>query len=189
PVQLDCKPNGPSLALSGECFELLLADGDILKSSDFKLLESPKIEALKPEPNSPTLARRIGGKQCIARFASETLDLKAQLRVILRDDSSYIRQELTLAAGAKDVMLAEIVLFEQPLPGAETAGTVDGSPLVAGKFFLGYEHPMARNSIGSNGMARCSFVRHAGFRVGEAFSQNLGIGGGFADHLRRGFSR
>src|SRR5262245_47686329 len=46
PAQLTCEPNGPGLALSGECFQLILADAKVLKSSDFKLLEPAKIEPL-----------------------------------------------------------------------------------------------------------------------------------------------
>ncbi len=73
-------------------------------------------------------------------------------------DPLMFREELTLRAIDHDVLVKEIVLFEGRVPGAKTVGTVDGSPVVAGNFFLGYEHPMARNAVGADSAVRCSFT-------------------------------
>jgi hypothetical protein len=187
PVSFSSEPHGPALALDKEYFQLALADGKILKSSDFKVVRPPGIEHLKPEPNSPTMARRVSGRALLVELAWAQADLKAEWRVILRDGSSYVRQVLTLRAGKNDVMLKEIILFDEPLPDAKTVGTVDGSPIVAGPFFLGYEHPMARNVVGSNGVARCSFVRNAVLKAGEVLVQSCVIGVAPDEQLRRGF--
>jgi hypothetical protein len=187
PARLDVKPDGSSLALGGECFQLVLGDGTTLNASDFKLAGEPETVPLKPEPDSPTVARRLAGQQLVVKLAAPRPDLKAEWRVILRDGTSYVRQELTLRAGGSDVVLKEIVLFNHALPGAQTAGTVDGSPVVAGNFFLGYEHPMARNIVGSNDLVRCGFFRNEVLKAGEALVQSCVIGSAPDGQMRRGF--
>ena len=187
PASVDDKLNGGSLKLGGECFELLLGDGRTVKSSNLKLLENPKIETLTPEPGSPVAAKHYGGHQLIARFAGSEEHLTAEWRVILRNDSTYVRQELTLRAAGSDPLLKEIVLFDQMVPGAEVAGTVDGSPVTAGNFFLGYEHPMAQNTVSSGSWMHCGFLRNAVLKDGESLTQSLVIGASPAGQMRRGF--
>ena len=187
PERMEDKRSGTKLDLDRECFRLLLGDGSIIKSSDFTLLEEPKVEALKPEPGSPKVARHYGGRQLVVRLAASRAHLAAEWRVILRDESSYLRQELTLCATDSDTLVNEIVLFEHLVPNAEADGVVDGSPVTAGNFFLGYEHPMAQNVVSSNGVVRCSFVRKAMLKAGESLIQSCVLGAVPPGQMRRGF--
>jgi hypothetical protein len=186
PIGLEDKVNHATLALGGECFQLALGDGSVLKASDFTLLGAPRVEVLKPDPASPALARRLPGRQLVAEFAAPDKNLSAEWRVLLRDGSSYIRQELVLRATGQDVLVKEIVLLEEKISGAKTMGTVDGSPVVAGNFFMGYEHPMAQN-VAAAGTVRCSFPRNAVLNTGETLVQSCVIGAVPAGQLRRGF--
>jgi len=68
-----------------------------------------------------------------------------------------------------------------------TVGVVAGSPVVAGNFFLGYEQPMAQNTVDSNGVVRCSFVRNAVLQPGESLDQSCVIGVVRTGQLRRDF--
>jgi hypothetical protein len=181
------KLNEVELALTGACFELVLGDGTVVKSSDFTPTTAPVLMKLKSEPDSPTLARRMSGKQLVVKLSAPNKNLSAEWRVVLRDGSSYVRQELALCAAGKDVLVKEIVLFDQEVPGAKTCGTVDGSPVVAGTFFLGFEHPMARNTVSAKQGVRCSFLRNAMLRSGEALTQSCVIGTGPRGQWRRGF--
>jgi hypothetical protein len=187
PARLVDKLNGGSLMLSGECFRIELGDGTILKSSDFKLDGKPAVESLKPDSNSPTAARHETGRQIVAKFSAPTKNLSAEWRVILRDGSTYVRQELTLHATDRDVFVKEIVLLDEKAPGAKTLGTVDGSPAVAGNFFFGYEHPMSKNSVGADAAVQCSFLRNAVLQAGEMLTQSSVMGVVPAGQLRRGF--
>jgi hypothetical protein len=187
PGGVDDKLNGGSLALAGECFRLELGDGTILKSSDFKLVGPPVIESLKRELDSPTSARHEAGRQLVAKFSAPDKNLSAEWRVILRDGSSYVREELALRATDQDVLVKEIVLFDEKVPGAKTAGTVDGSPVVAGDFFFGYEHPMAKNVVGADSSVHCGFLRNAVLKAGETLTQSCVIGVVPHGQLRRGF--
>jgi hypothetical protein len=187
PAQVDDKLNGGSLALTGECFRLELGDGTVLKSSDFKLAGPPAIEDLKREPASPTFARHEAGRQLVARFSAPDKHLSAEWRVLLRDGSTYVREELTLRATDRDVPVKEIVLFDEKVPHARTVGTVDGSPVVADHYFFGYEHPMSRNTVGADSAVRCGFLRNAVLKAGETLTQSCVIGVVPAGQVRRGF--
>jgi hypothetical protein len=187
PAGLDDKINGKTLELGGDCFQVELGDGTILKSSDFKLEGDPKMETLKAEPDSPVAARHFSGRRLVAEFSAPDKKLSAEWRVILRDGSTYARQELTLRATGEDVLVKKIVLFEQKVPGAATDGTVDGSPVVAGDFFFGYEHPMAQNTVDADGVVQCSYLRNAVLKAGEALTQSCVLGVVPEGQLRRGF--
>lgn len=186
-VRLDDKLNGISLPFDGECFQLVLSNETVLKSSDFTLTGAPKMEILLPDMKSPVLARHFPGRQLVADFLSPTKNLAAEWRVILRDGSTYLRQELHLRALGQDVPIKSIVLLEETIPGAQTVGAVDGSPVVAGNFFFGYEHPMAQNTVSDNSLVVCRFLRNAALNSGEALTQSCVLGVTPAGQLRRGF--
>ncbi|HEY3761497.1 MAG TPA: enterotoxin [Verrucomicrobiae bacterium] len=186
PLQITDKLNGGTVNLTGECFQLVLSNDVVLKSSDFKMDGPPSEESLKPEFDSPTLARHFAGKQLLVRFSDPAQNLTAEWRVILRDGSTYVREELTLHAANADVLVKKITLFDETIPGAKTDGAVDGSPVIAGNFFFGYEHPMAQNTV-DNGTVLCSYNRNAIFKSGETLAQSCVLGVAPAGQLRRGF--
>jgi hypothetical protein len=84
------------------------------------------------------------------------------------------------------VPVQKIILFDEKIPGSKTDGAVDGSPVVAGNFFFGYEHPMAQNSA-MGGMVQCSFNRNAVLKNGETLTQSCVLGVAPAGQMRRGF--
>jgi hypothetical protein len=51
PVQMDDKLNGSTLKFTGECFQLVLGDGAVVKASDFRLESPPEVEQLNPDLN------------------------------------------------------------------------------------------------------------------------------------------
>lgn len=181
------KLDGRTIALPGDCFQVALGDGTILKSSNLKLLLPPKLEPLSVDKASPVAAMHDSGQQLVADFSAPEEKLAIEWRVLLRKHSTYLRQELSLKAERGSVLVKEIVLFDEKIRGAKAMGTVDGSPVVAGNFFFGYEHPMAQNSVDSNSIVRCSFLRNAILKEGETLKQSCVIGVAPAGQLRRGF--
>lgn len=175
------------ISLGGDCFQVVLGDGTVLKSSGLKLLDPPKIEPLTVDDAAPVAAMHDAGQEFVADFRSQEQDLAIKWRVMLRKHSSYIRRELSLKAVRGSVLVKEIVLFDQRIPGAKTDGTVDGSPVVAGNFFFGYEHPMAENTVDSNSVVCCSYLRNAVLNPGETLNQSCVIGVVPPGQLRRGF--
>jgi len=186
-VSVEDKLNGGAIALGGDCFQVVLGDGTVLKSSDLKLLTPPKVEALSMDKVSPVAAMHDSGRQLAADYSAPGRNLAIEWRVILRRHSTYLRQELSLKAVSGSVLVREINLFDHRIPGAKMMGTVDGSPVVAGNFFFGYEHPMAQNIVDSNFVVCCSFIRNAVLKEGETLNQSCVIGVAPAEQMRRGF--
>ena len=186
-VSVDDKLNGKTLPLNGEYFQLALGDGTILNASDFILMAQPQMETLKPDKDSPVLAKHFPGRQLVVKLSAPDKNLSVEWRVILRDGSTYLRQELALRATDGDVQVKEITLSDDKIPGAKTLGSVDGSPVVAGDFFFGYEQPMAENTVDSDSHVRCSFPRNAVIKTGETLTQSCVIGVVHDGQLRRDF--
>jgi len=72
---------------------------------------------------------------------------QADWALVLRQGSAYIRQVLTVTAESKPLNLGSVALVELNQPWALMAGTVKGSPIVSGSFFLGFESPLAETSV------------------------------------------
>src|SRR5690348_17129927 len=83
PLALEDKLNDKSLPLMGECFQIVLGDGTVLKSSDLQLDGTPKVESLERDFSSPSLARHFPGKELVAQFSAPDKHLTAEWRVSL----------------------------------------------------------------------------------------------------------
>ena len=136
-----------SLAFSGEAFQIVLQDGTRYAASGMLAEGEPSVRELAPDAGSSSLSGRIPGRKVEIPFHSADGRLRVVWRVVARDDANYVRQEIDLSAARRDESVREIIWLNEPVPGAHTAGKVDGSPIVAGSFFLGYEDPMAVNSV------------------------------------------
>jgi hypothetical protein len=184
---LKTKDDSFALELSNPGFQVTLGDGTILSAADFKLLKPAHMESLPVEPASPTLARHFAGQELVLELVNEPHHLSAIWSTSLREGSRYLRQSLTLRALGQDVLVKDIVLLDQNIPGAETRGSVDGSPVVAGDFFCGCEHPMSQNTVSSAGEAQCRLSRNATLKDGETLTESLVLGVAKPGQLRRSF--
>ena len=190
PARILNKPAAASLTLQqAECFLLVLADGSVLKASDFKIAGAPRLEDLEPNGKASRLAERFAGRQITARLSALGGNLGVRWRAILRDGSNYVRQEIELRAADKAVPIKEIILLELAAPNAEVVGTVDGSPVVADDVFFATEHPMAKSRILQQEPRRfrCSLSCGNVLRPGEGMLQSSVIGVVPKGQLRRGF--
>lgn len=181
------KSDGATLAIRSEPFQLMMGDGRTIKASDLKLAGSPRMDELAAEPASPTLARHFPGRQLTLVFTDEGDHLTATWQAELRKGATYLQQQLTLKASGGDVLIKEITSFDQPVPDAKTIGVVDGSPVVAGTFFCGYEHPMAQNTVVGTDEVRCRLARNAVLKDGETLVQSFVLGMAAPGQMRRGF--
>ena len=80
--------------------------------------------------------------------------MEATWHAVLRDGSRYLRQEVTLNALREPLAVREIVLVDVALPGATVVGEVKGSPIVAGRCYTAFEHPLSASTV-TAGRARC----------------------------------
>ena len=184
---LQSKDDAFKLQLGAPSFQVALADGTILGAADFKLVRPVRTDALPIEPDSPTLARHFAGRELVLELANPSHHLSAVWATSLREGADYVRQALTLGAVGQDVLVKDILLLDQKIPGARSGGSVDGSPVVAGNFFCGCEHPMARNTVAADERVQCRLARNAVLKEGESLTESLVLGVAPPGSLRRGF--
>lgn len=157
-----------------------------LAASRFKVFEGPKMVDLAAEPKNPRAASHQPGKAIVAKLRDESTGLNVLWKAVLRDGSNYLREELTLMAGSRPVVLTGVQLLDREAPGAARLGTVPGSPVVAGNCFFGAEIPVFSSEVASGEFA-CGFpctYRLEG-RQSVSFSSVSGVVP--EGQLRRGF--
>ena len=178
--------NSQKVALAADAFRLELAGGRALRSSEMTVVEKPKASHLKGEPKSSQRAGRRAGRELTAAFRDKESGALVKWRAILLDDSRYVRQEVTITAGDQDLPLREIFLWNFDAPGAKAVGTVKGSPVVTGTFYLGFEHPLSMTKVAETHVS-CSLPRQLPVRAGQSMSCSSVIGTTPEGQMRRGF--
>jgi len=172
-----------------ECFELVLDGGQQIKAGELKIVGEPELENLPPNEKSCRLAEQCGGRQITVTLASPDNNLNVKWQAILRDGANYVRQQVAFTARSELVKIKEIVLLDLAGHKAQIMGSVDGSPVVVGNVFFGYEHPLSRSQImqGKQQRLRCSLPGMMVLRPGEPLVQSAVIGVVPPRQLRRAF--
>lgn len=179
------RANGARLT-PGETFSLKLRDGRVLAASQMKLGATPAMEDVAPIATTSHAAERVAGKRICADLSADDISLTAHWCVVLRDGANYVRQEVTLKAGAQPVDLAEVRMFDFDAPGAEVVGKVPGSPLVEGNFFFGFEFPLSE-SVVKDGRATSILTRTLPLEAGNSITYSSVIGVAAQGQMRREF--
>jgi hypothetical protein len=120
----------------------------------------------------------------------ELEDPTARLRItwtaILHDGANYIRQEVTIRALEQPFALTQIGLIDAALPGATVVGHVKGSPITAGTWFLGFEHPLSDCRVRADHVS-CRLSRELPLQAGQSVTYWSVIGVTHTAQLRRDF--
>jgi len=161
------------LDVGGDVFSLTFADGTLLPSTRFRVVRAPTAE-------------RQGGQRITVVLEDPAGRIRATWRAILRDGARYIRQEVTLEALGGPQPVREISLIDVRATGVAVNGTVKGSPLVAGDWFLGFEHPLSTSSV-DGGRGRAVLARELPLRPGVPVTVSSVIGVVRPGQLRRDF--
>jgi hypothetical protein len=203
-------------ALDGSVFELIPKEGPVLRSSDFRIVGAPVIEEIAAVANSSRAADHLPGRQLRLELEDPSGQIRVAWKAMLRDGANYIRQEVTVHALNKPFALAQIVLVDANLPGAEVSGHVKGSPVVAGAlsaenqsaeirpaptrsaptrftqtrsaqtWFLGFEHPLSDCRVRA-GRASCWLSRELPLQAGQSVTYSAVFGVAHPGQLRRDF--
>ncbi|OQB85334.1 MAG: hypothetical protein BWX88_01982 [Planctomycetes bacterium ADurb.Bin126] len=134
------------LATAGELFAVVLADGRRYAASQLVAQGAPRRSDRAADPRCPRLAGRLPAKRVELDLRSADGLLRVAWRAEVMDQSNYVRQEIVLTPSA-DCVIREVVWLEGVIPSARGAGSVDGTPLVAGELFFGCEDPHALNEV------------------------------------------
>lgn len=167
-------------------FSLLFADGKILQAQDLHFVGTPTIHELKAAPDASRYSDQLGGKEFEGVLEDATGDLRIDFCMVLRDGSSYLRQILTVSAPQRDLPITDVRLIDLRLPGVRVVGTVAGSPLVGGDFFLGFEHPLSTSAAHSD-HAVADLERTLPLPKGQSITYSSVIGVAPTGQMRRAF--
>ncbi|MEI6074629.1 MAG: hypothetical protein WCS94_03590 [Verrucomicrobiota bacterium] len=156
-----------------------------LAASGFQLAGPPKIIPLAPAPQGVRVADRVGGLAMEALLVSPG-GLHGLWRAELRNGSSYLRQTVEFSSPAKKLPLYAVELADVRIPGAQTIGSVPGSPVAGGGMFFGVEMPGAANAINDAG-ARIGFGCELQLSPQQSYAFSSVTGIAPAGQLRRAF--
>jgi hypothetical protein len=177
---------GQLLPIKSDLFDLVLTNGDYLRSTSFKLVGEVKLEPLPVNADAARLAEHLPGNRLVAELVSADGNLHVTWHALLRDGSRYVRQEYIFTPANAEIPLNGIMLLDTPMANARATGTVDGSPVVTATAFFAVEHPLSVNR-GEMGYVRCFLPRGAALRIGESFACSSVVGFVDQGQLRRQF--
>ena len=187
-LQVQDRRNGQTIAGPAAAFSLTLADGSQIVSSAMRLLDAPKVGDLTAQPLAARFSERVPGRAISASFEDEQHGLHATWRAILRDGSHYIRQEIEFSSMKESVAITEVTMLDLRVASAAVAGSVDGSPVTAGTWFLGFEHPLSQSTV-EHGRLRSLLKRQLPLEHGRSALYSSVIGATAPGQMRRDFLR
>ncbi len=167
-------------------FSIDLKKIGVLRASDLAIHGPVRIEHLMPNPDASRLAERLPGLAVHYALQDPSGNFQADWALVLRRGSSYVREILTLTAGREPEPVSGIVLIDTRVPKIGVVGTVKGSPLVAGNFYLGFESPLSTSSVvGDRGVSELQSSVPIGAGNSAEYSAVVGVAP--AGQMRRGF--
>ena len=170
----------------GEGFSIQLRDGRVINGSQMKVNAGPQEELVVSDPGASRAATRVAGQKWCGDLSAEDNSLTVTWCAVLRDGANYLRQEVTLKAGAQPVDIAEVRMFDFDAPGAEVVGKVPGSPMVDGNFFFGFEFPLSESAV-KDGRATAILTRMLPLEAGNSVTYSSVIGVAAPGQMRREF--
>ena len=182
-IWVENRAGGARLA-PGEPFSLKLSDGRVITASQMKIESGPVEEQVAPNPSASRAAERVAAKRICADLSAADIALTAHWCMVSREGANYVRQEVTLKAGAQPVHLAEVRMFNFDAPGAKVVGTVPGSPFVDGNFFFGFEFPLSESAV-TGGHATALLTRVLPLEAGNSITYSSVIGVAAPGQMRR----
>ncbi|MFZ0638385.1 MAG: hypothetical protein WAN33_05390 [Candidatus Acidiferrales bacterium] len=187
-LQIQDRRNAQTIAGPAAAFSLALAGGSQIISPKMRLLGAPKIEILVAQPHAARFSERLPGRAVSASFEDAQHGLRAAWRAILRKGSHYIRQEIEFSSMKENLPITEVTMLDLRVAGAKVTGSVNGSPVTSGTWFLGFEHPLSQSSVEA-GRLRCTLARQLPLEHGRSASYSSVIGATAPGQLRRDFLR
>src|SRR5579863_2441931 len=177
---------GQTLHLDTQPFEFVPREGPVLRASDFKIVAGPFVEDAAVRADSSKAADHLPGRQIRIELEDSAAKVRVIWKVSLRGDANYIRQEITIHSLQQPIPLAQIILVDATTPGATVSGHAKGSPVTAGNWFFGFEHPLSECRVRSGG-ASCWLSRELPLQAGEGVTYSAMFGVAHTGELRRDF--
>lgn len=168
-----------------EPFSLAVTGLGVLKARDFAIEGKPSVEAPETQPDASRLSDRLPGSA--VRFELADGPVQVEWALVMRAGSAYVRQEMTIHAGDAPLKLSDVRLVDFDAPDALLSGTVLGTPIVAGNYYLGFESPLSESSV-VHGHAVCELTRGVPVPAEQSVVYSAVIGVAPAGQMRRAFA-
>ena len=169
-------------------FAVLLADGTRLDASSWRVAGTPQVDNLPVDATASRLADRLPGQGVQMQFVDEQGRLRVDWQVQQRDGSAYLRERITLTALKQDEAIAEVELLKSTDAfGATVAGAVNGSPVVLGNLYFGFENPLSQSET-RWARARTYIKRSLPLRKNQSIAYSAVVGIARSGQLRRDFA-
>ena len=168
-------------------FAITLANGSTINAGDMRLLSPPREQVLPVDAGASRLAARIPGKAVQASFGDANGSFRVDWRLLQRDGSPYLREEVSITALKQDEQITRVSLLQTQVADAEVVGGVNGSPVVAGDVYLGFENPQSESAVRHDDV-RLTLARSLPLEKGKTISYSAVVGVVRNGQLRRDFA-
>jgi len=167
-------------------FAILFKDGSIWRADDLTTSRQPIVTKTVPLPDASRASDKIAGAEIEIPLESADHSLHVVWSIVLHDGSTYLRQFLEIRAIGQDAPISRVELIDLALLDAHVSGSVEGSPMVAGNLFLGFEHPLSHSKV-TGGRATAWIDRDLPLHAGQTIVYSSVIGVAHAGQMRRDF--
>ena len=177
---------GQNSSFALAAFSILLKNGAIFDARDLELSGPPARKTLTAAPGASCFGERFAG--IAVEFPWKTADgsLSGTWSVVLRDGSNYLRQVVTITARDKDQPISRVEMIDMRMRDAAVVGSSEGSPIVAGNLFFGFEHPMSNSKV-TAGHATAWIERDLPLQAGHSITYSSVVGVTRPGEMRRDF--
>lgn len=178
---------GENLAFTGSAFDLVPKEGPVLHSYDFKVT-NPKVvlEEIPAALGSSKAADHLPGRQFRLFLRDPSDKIEVIFKATVREGANYIREEIAIRPSDQALAVSQVILVDVTATGANVSGHAKGSPVTAGNWFFGFEHPLSECRALAD-RASCWLTRELPVEPGKSVTYSAAFGVTHPGQLRRDF--
>ncbi len=179
-AQLELRNNVAARSLIfPDLFSISLQNGSELHSSQLHWNSSfSSASGMAPKPQATT--------QVCAELSDGASAARFRWCLVSHSDRAYMREELTITAGEKDLPIRDVQLLRFADTAARVVGTVKGSPIVDKDMYFGFENPLSWSRV-ADGEAEAGITRTLPLRAGQSVTYSAVLGTYRPGQMRRDF--
>jgi hypothetical protein len=178
---------GPPLRVVAP-FALVLADGKTITPAEMALVGTPGKRDWVADATASRLAEHFAGQEATASFRDTDGRFRIDWQLQQRDGSAYLREQVTITALKQDESIAQVQLLNTD--GADDAtvyGDVQGSPVVVGNYYFGFENPLSDSEV-HGARVKLYIKRSLPLHQGQSIAYSAVVGVAREGQLRRDFA-
>jgi len=157
-------------------FSIEVKGAGVLRASDLVISDAATVDRVAANSAASRGSERLPGVTVHYPLTDPGGRFTGDWAITLRQGSTYIRQILTLTAGSKPLPLSGVQMIDLRVRGIVVSGSVKGSPLTVGNFFLGFESPLSESSVvGDRGTSELHSDVPLGAGNSAQFSSVIGV--------------